>query len=177
MWSGIQLGILIFSLRIVDISLYTLRLLTIRRGRKALAFTFAFFQSVFFVTAIRAILANLDKPIVVLGYAAGFATGLVVGMLLEARLAIGYTHLRIISTGRGLEITERLRGDGFAVTEVACRGRDGNATLLNCHILRKDTGLVVKLVGSIDEDAFITAENVVSVRHGFWHRQNPALMH
>ena len=177
MWSGIQLAILIFSLRIVDISLYTLRLLTLRRGRKALAFAFAFFQSIFFVTAIRAILTNLDKPIVILGYSAGFATGLVVGMLIEAKLAIGYTHLRIISAGRGIEITECLRNEGFAVTEIACRGRDGNVTLLNCHILRKDTEQVVNLVANVDENSFITAENVVSARHGFWHHRNPVSMH
>lgn len=160
---------MIFGLRIVDISLYTLRIIMIARARKALAFTFAFFQSMVFVTAIRAVLANLDRPLMVLGYSAGFATGLVVGMWLESRLAIGYTHLRIISTSRGQEISERLRDEGFAVTEVACRGRDGTVTLLNCSVLRKDTQQVANLVAKIDANSFITAENVVSVQHGFWH--------
>lgn len=161
-------GLLIFGLRIVDISFYTLRIIMIARGRKALAFTFALFQSMIFITAIRAVLSNLDKPLMVLGYSAGFATGLVVGMWLETRLAIGYTHLRIISCGRGQEITERLRREGYAVTEVACRGRDGMVDLLNCNVLRKDTAQVTSLVANIDESCFITAENVVSVRRGFW---------
>lgn len=170
MWLSLASGLLIFGLRIVDISLYTLRIIMIARGRKALAFTFALFQSMIFVNAIRAVLSNLDKPLMVLGYSAGFATGLVVGMWLESRLAIGYTHLRIISSGRGQEITERLRREGYAVTEVACRGRDGMVDLLNCNVLRKDTEQVTSLVANIDEKCFITAENVVSVRRGFWHR-------
>lgn len=170
MWLSLASGLFVFGLRVVDISLYTLRLLMVARSRKVLTFTFALFQSMIFVTAIRAVLSNLDKPLVVLGYSAGFATGLVVGMWLESRLAIGYTHLRIISSGRGQEITERLRREGFGVTEVACRGRNGVVDLLNCNVLRKDTELVTNLATRVDHHCFITVENVVSVRRGFWHR-------
>lgn len=170
MWPSIQAGIFLFGLRIIDISLYTLRLMMVTRGRKGLAAVFAFFQSFVFVVAILAVIDNLDEPFVVFGYAAGFATGLVVGMTLESRLAIGYTHLRIISAGRGAEISEHLRQAGFAVTEVAARGRDGVVTLLNCNVLRRDTDEVTNLVSKIDPDSYISAESVRSVRRGFWHR-------
>lgn len=170
MWVGIQAGLFIFFLRIVDISFYTLRLMMVARGQKAPAVFFAFCQSLAFVTAIRAVLTNLDQPFIIAGYAAGFATGLVVGMTLEARLAIGYTHLRIISTGRGAEICERLRLQGFAVTEIPARGRDGTVTLLNCDVLRRDVGSVTSLVDGLDPASFITAESVRSIRRGFWHR-------
>lgn len=171
MWSSsILAGLFIFGLRIVDISFYTLRLMMVARGRKAPAAVFAFFQSFVFVVAIRAVLTNLDQPFIILGYAAGFATGLVVGMSIESRLAIGYTHLRIITTGRGAEISERLRSEGFAVTEVAARGKNGSVTLLNCDVRRRDTDQVTDIVDHIDSHSFITAEDVRSVRHGFWHR-------
>ncbi|MGW8251731.1 MAG: DUF5698 domain-containing protein, partial [Anaerolineales bacterium] len=62
MWISIQAGLFIFGLRIIDISLYTMRLLMVTRGRKGLAALFAFFQSILFVTAIRAVLTNLDNP-------------------------------------------------------------------------------------------------------------------
>lgn len=169
MWISIQAGLFIFALRILDISLYTLRLLMVTRGRKWLAATFAFFQSILFVTAIRAVLNNLDDPYIVLGYAAGFATGLVVGMSLEARLAIGYTHLRIISSRRGAQISESLRQAGYGVTEIAARGMDGMVTILNCNVHRRETNDVTRLVESIDPKSFITAEAVRTVRRGFWH--------
>ena len=170
MSAAAQAGLFLFLLRIVDISLYTVRLMMVARGLKAQAAFFAFCQSLAFVTAIRAVLTNLDQPYIIAGYAAGFATGLVVGMLLESRLAIGYTHLRIVSSGRGTEICEQLRTQGFAVTEVPARGRDGTVTLLNCDVLRRDTSQVVQLVDGLDPAAFITAESVRSVTHGFWHR-------
>jgi uncharacterized protein YebE (UPF0316 family) len=170
MWEAAQAGLFIFLLRIVDISLYTLRIMMVARGLKIQAAFFAFCQSLAFVTAIRAVLTNLDQPFIIAGYAAGFATGLVVGMLMESRLAIGYTHLRIISTGRGAEICEGLRSQGFAVTEIPARGRDGVVALLNCDVLRRDASRVARLVDDLDPAAFITAESVRTVSHGFWRR-------
>ena len=170
MWPSILAGLFIFGMRIVDISLYTLRILMVSRGVKLLATVFAFFQSIVFVLAIRTVLTNLDQPFIVMGYAAGFATGLVVGMLLESRLAIGYTLLRIISKSRGAEICEHLRESGYAVTEVAGRGKDGTVMLLYCDVRRRDSGQVTQIAESLDPESFITAEPLRSVRRGFWHR-------
>jgi uncharacterized protein YebE (UPF0316 family) len=160
---------LIFALRLVDISLYTMRIAMVSRGRKGPAWVFALCQSLIFVTAIRQALTQLDNAWNIVGYAAGFATGNVLGMLIEGRIAIGFTHLRIISPGRGAEVAEHLRLAGYAATEVAARGRDGVVTLINCSVRRKHTPQVVRLVSGIDEAAFITAENVRQVAHGFWH--------
>lgn len=170
MWPSILAGILIFGLRIVDISLYTLRIMMVSRGVKSLATIFAFFQSIVFVVAIRAVLTNLNQPFIVMGYAAGFATGLVVGMMIESRLAIGYTQLRIISKSRGAEICEHLRESGFAVTEVAGRGKDGTVTVLVCDVLRRQAAEVTQIAESVDSESFITGEALRSVRRGFWHR-------
>lgn len=170
MWPSIQAGLFIFGLRIVDISLYTLRIMMVSRGVKSLASVFAFFQSIIFVVAIRTVLTNLNQPFIVVGYAAGFATGLVVGMTLESRLAIGYTHLRIVSKRRGAEICERLRENGYAVTEVAARGRDGTVSMLYCDVQRRYSPQVTQIVADIDPESFITGEALRSVRHGFWHR-------
>src|SRR5512137_453094 len=88
---------LIFLLRVSDMTLDTLRVLVVMRGRKGIAWVLGFFQSIIFVTAITSVLANLDNPLNILGYAAGFATGNVVGMLIEERLAIGHIQLSIVS--------------------------------------------------------------------------------
>ena len=90
-------GLLIFSLRIVDVSLYTLRFMMVIRGRKRLAWIFAICQSLVFVTAITSVISDIGNWIKVIGYAAGFATGNVVGMLIEQRLAIGFSQLNIVS--------------------------------------------------------------------------------
>ena len=104
----------------------------------------------------------------IIGYAAGFATGVVIGMTIEERLAIGHIHMRIISSRRGSRIAERIREEGYAVTEVPARGKDGMVTMLNCSVLRKNVGRVRNMVNEIDSEAFITSEDIRPVRRGFW---------
>lgn len=161
-------GLLIFTLRMTDISLYTLRIMMVVRGRKGLAWIFAVFQSFTYVFSITVVLRDLNNPIKIIGYAAGFATGLIVGMTLEKRLAIGLTHFRIISTGRGEELCDQLRADGYGVTEVAGRGKDGTVMVLHLDVLRRDERRLIQQVTEIDEEAFITAETVRSARRGHW---------
>jgi uncharacterized protein YebE (UPF0316 family) len=161
-------ALLIFSLRIIDVSLATLRLLMVMRGRKGLAWIFGFFQALIFIIAIRVVLADIGNWQNLVGYAAGFATGNVVGMMVEERLAIGFTHVRIISSRRGNKVAEHLRGAGFAVTEISGRGKDGTVTLLNCSVRRKRAPLVRTLVEEIDTEAMVTAENIRTIRKGFW---------
>lgn len=161
-------ALLIFGLRVTDMTLDTLRVLFVMRGRRSIAWVLGFFQSLIFVIAITSVLSNLDNPLNIIGYAAGFATGNVVGMTIEERLAVGYIHLRIISSHLGAAITEKLRSTGYAVTEISARGKDGMVTMLNCSVRRRYVDLVRGMVNEIDPDAFITAEDIRPVRRGFW---------
>jgi len=163
----IALGI--FALRIMDMSMDTMRMLFVVRGRKRISWALGFFQSVIFVVAISAALAEVAKnPLAVLGYAAGFATGNVVGMYIEDRLAIGHIQFTIVSSRRGQVLVNELRKAGYAVTEIPARGKDGTVSLLQISVLRKDRDIVETVVLETDPDAFVTAEDVRPVRKGFW---------
>ena len=118
--------------------------------------------------AIATVLKDLTNPLNIIGYAAGFATGVVLGMAIEERLAIGHVHMRIISSGHGSGIAEKLRLEGYAVTEVPARGKDGMVTMLNCSVLRKDVKRIRLVVNFVDEQAFITSEEIRPIRRGFW---------
>ncbi len=168
MTAVIQSALLIFMLRVVDVGLATLRMLIVIRGRRAPAWIIGFSQAIVFILALQAVLSDLDNWLNILGYAAGFATGNVVGMIIEERLALGHTHLRIISSGRGTEVAEYLRDAGFAVTVIPGRGRDGTVSLLNVSVLRKRVLEVKQLVENVDQDAMVTAEDIHPVRRGFW---------
>ena len=164
-WLG---ALVIFALRVSDMSLDTLRMLFVMRGSKTIAWVLGFFQSLIFVVAITSVLQNMGNPLNVIGYAAGFASGNVVGMLIEERLAIGHILLSVISSRRGSAIAECLRDGGYAVTEIPARGKDGMVTLLNCNVLRKNVDKVRQLVNTVDDEAFITADDVRPVRRGYW---------
>jgi uncharacterized protein YebE (UPF0316 family) len=134
----------IFLIRVTDMSLDTLRVLFVIRGRRLPAWTLGFMQSALWVIAITTVLSNLDNLWNLAAYASGFATGNVVGMIIEERLAIGHAHLRIISSTRGNAIVEAIRVAGYAATEVAGRGKDGTVAVISCSIRRRDISKVQK---------------------------------
>jgi uncharacterized protein YebE (UPF0316 family) len=158
----------IFFARTVNIAMDTLRFMFTLRGKKALSWIFGFIESVLFVLVIGSVLTNLGNVLNLIGYAAGFATGNVIGMMIEKRLAIGFTHFSIISRGRSTEIADGLRNEGFGVTEIPARGRESSFMLVDCRVRRKQADIVEKLVLEIDPDAFITAEEVTPRRSGIW---------
>ena len=164
-WVG---ALMIFIMRVANMSLDTIRVMMVVRGRKGWAWVTGFIQTVIMIYVLSAVIKEVDNLLNIIAYAGGFATGNVVGMWIEDKLAMGYTHLRIISTKTGLAIAENLRKRGYAVTEISGRGRDGTVTLLNVSVQRKNKDKVSEIVEQVDEDAFITAEDLRPVRRGYW---------
>ena len=164
-WIG---ALVIFGLRVVNMALDTLRMLFTMRGMKALSWVVGFVVSLIYVLLLTSVLSNLNNPLYMIAYSAGFATGGVVGMWIEERLAIGFIHMQVISPRRGVVMAEKLRENGFAVTEIPARGKDGMVSMLNLSVRRKQALAVEKIVNECDEAAFVTSENVHPVRRGFW---------
>jgi len=164
-WLG-ALGI--FALRLSDMTCDTLRMLFVVRGRKGIAWVLGFVQSAIFVIAITTVLQHLDNPLNVVGYAAGFATGNVVGMLIEERLAIGHVKVSIVTQRLGTHLSQLLRDSGFGVTEIPARGRDGMVSMLSVSVLRRDVARVEDIVHAVDAEAFVISEDVRPLRRGFW---------
>jgi uncharacterized protein YebE (UPF0316 family) len=162
------LALYIFVLRVLDVSAAILRINMVMRGAKLPAWGFGFIQALLYVMAIREVLVNLDNWLNILAYAVGFATGTVAGMMLEQRLALGHTQLRVISSGRGPALAKHLRANGFAVTEMSGRGKDGVVSVLLCTIQRKDIHKAETLILEIDTQAFITTDRIRPVARGFW---------
>ncbi|MBW8010785.1 MAG: DUF2179 domain-containing protein [Chloroflexi bacterium] len=159
---------LIFGLRVANMSLDTVRIMMVLRGRKWSAWIFGFIQTMIYVAVLTSVIKDLTNFLNLIAYAGGYATGNVVGMWFEERLAIGHINMRIISPNLGTAIAERLRNNGYAVTETPARGKDGAVTLLNVSIYRRQVSKIMSLVQETDPEAFITSEDVRPVRRGFW---------
>lgn len=158
----------IFTARMINIALDTLRFMFTLRGKRTLSWILGFIESVLFVVIIGSVLTNINNPLNVIGYAAGFATGNVIGMAIEKKLALGYTHFSIISREHSTEIADALRTSGYGVTEIPARGRDSSFMLVDCRVRRKHADEVEALVLAVDDEAFITAEEVTPRRSGIW---------
>ena len=158
----------IFVLRVLNIAIDTLRFMLTMRGKRGISWILGFIESVLFVVVIGSVINDLNNILNIIGYSAGFATGTVVGMAIEKRLAIGYVHLNIISRQKGANLADTLRNANYAVTEIPALGKDGAVSPLDCSIRRKDMKDIEQLILEADPDAFITVEDITPIKHGYW---------
>ena len=161
-------ALFIFVLRLADMTLDTLRVLFMMRGRKLTAGAIGFAQATIFVIAISTVLSQLGNWLNIIGYAGGFAAGVVVGMMIEERMALGFSQMRIISSSKGQAVANALRAVGYAVTEMSGRGKDGMVNVLLVTVRRKEVDHVQDIVLKADESAFITIEEVRPLWRGFY---------
>lgn len=161
-------GLFVFAMRLTDMSLDTLRLLFMMRGRKTLAGLIGAVQATVFILAVSTVLRGPLNFWTVLGYALGFGAGVIVGMLAEERLAIGYGIFRIYSPARGLAVAQALRDAGHAATEFMAQGKDGTVAVVNCIVARKDIPRVRALIEQADPTAFITLDEARPLQRGYF---------
>ncbi|HQG08883.1 MAG TPA: DUF5698 domain-containing protein, partial [Dysgonamonadaceae bacterium] len=88
------LPILIFFGRICDVTLGTMRIIFVSKGEKYKAPLIGFFEVFIWVVVISQILSRANDLVAYVSYAAGYATGNYVGILLEQRIAYGIVVCR-----------------------------------------------------------------------------------
>jgi len=165
--SPLATALIIFLLRSTDLTLSTLRMLAVVRGRRLFAWAAGFIEALLFVTAIGGVLGNLSHPWNLLAFAGGFASGNVFGILIENRLAPGHSLLRILSPALAESIAEALHDQGYGATSLAAQGQQGAVGLILCYAPRRAVESVRRQVMQIDPAAFITVEHVRALSGGW----------
>jgi uncharacterized protein YebE (UPF0316 family) len=168
--------LVIFGLRVVDVSLDTMRVLSAVRGSRWVAAGLGFFQAMIWLIVAGNAIRHLDSVWHILGYAAGFATGTLVGISIENALAYGLATVRVVSRDGGVEIAQALRERGYGVTEFGGQGRDGRVEILNSVVQRQDLAEVMRIVDRWDPGAFVTVEEPKFLRGGSVARRAGAVI-
>ena len=164
-------GLVIFILRLIDMTLDTLRLLFVVRGKRVIVWILGVITNTIYIVAISNVLTGKNHPFTILCYAVGYATGNILGMRLEERLAIGYREITVISKNKGREIANALRDLGYGVTEIEGQGMAGTVNIVKTNVKRKQSREVRKTIEEIDNEAFITEDDFVPVNAGgYWHK-------
>jgi len=162
------LAAVIFGLRIVDVSLGTIRVLAVVQGRIRLSVLLGFFEVGIWVVAVSQVIAGIrESPLLLLAYAGGFAAGNAAGILLERRLALGAVVLRIITHAADGRMAEQLRSHGHPLTTFRGEGRDGAVTLLYITCPRAALNAVLAEARGVDPDFFYVVEPAREWGHGF----------
>jgi uncharacterized protein YebE (UPF0316 family) len=156
-----QLAILIFSIRVVDVSFGTLRTISVVQGRLLLSVVLGFFEVLIWILALSQVIMGVSKnPILMVAYAGGFAVGNASGIALERMLALGTVVVRMVSARCGAKIADNLRRGGQRVTTFQGEGRDGQVTLVYITCRRRQLRAVLDQARAIEPSIFYTVEPV-----------------
>jgi uncharacterized protein YebE (UPF0316 family) len=160
-------ALLIFCLRLCDVSMGTLRTLYVVRGDRWKAVPLAFAESLVWIIAISRIMKEVTNGnyFNMLAYAGGFAAGTLIGITIERWIASGWVLVRIIT--RNEELTGVIRARDFGVTEVQGEGRGGEQSILFIVAPRRRGNELLELVRAEDEDAFVTVDAVNTAMGGY----------
>jgi uncharacterized protein YebE (UPF0316 family) len=153
------LCILIFGLRICDVTLGTVRTVSIVKGYLGIAVALGFFEVMIWILAVSQVIIRIHESIfLALAFAGGFATGNAVGILVERRLAMGTSVVRILSTAHGGEIAEAIRQDGHDVTIFEGGGADGPVSLIYAVAPRRQAPQMLERARAIDPELLYVSE-------------------
>ncbi|GAB4540283.1 MAG: DUF2179 domain-containing protein [Anaerolineae bacterium] len=160
-------ALIIFMLRVIGVTLATIRVLIMMRGKKLAAASIGFFEVLIYALAIGQVVNDLANVWNLSGYSLGFAVGTLVGMWLEERLAMGYASVRIVSKYRGYAVADAIRNAGYGATVEWGQGRSGSVALVVATVRRKEVDAVCKLADQVDPSAFVTVEETRTIRRGY----------
>jgi uncharacterized protein YebE (UPF0316 family) len=162
----VVLPIIVFFARLIDVSLGTLRIIFISRGKKNLAPLLGFVEVFIWITVVSQIVSHAHNLLAYLAYAAGFAAGAYMGMYIEDRLALGILLVRIIVQNDSQELIKNLQTGGYGVTCVDGQGAESLVKLIYAIIMRKNLGEVLAIVHRTHPRAFLSIEDLRSTQEG-----------
>lgn len=158
-------GLSIFVARIFDVSIGTVRTIVTVQGRTVVAFFLAVFEVTIWISVVSTVIHQVnDMPVLVIFYSLGYATGNVVGIIVERKIALGLIILKIFSLHKGKEIAQSFREAGQAVTTFEGEGKSGPVLEIYLVCRRRDLKWMLPRLLAVDSSAFYVIEQARDVK-------------
>ncbi|SDI90190.1 DUF2179 domain-containing protein [Natribacillus halophilus] len=160
--------LIILTINIVYVSLFTLRMILTLKGVRYGAAVVGMFEITVYVTGLGLVLDNMTSVLHVMAYALGFGVGVLVGMKIEEKLALGYITVTVITKEYEPDIPNRLRDKGYGVTNWVAYGREGERLMMEILTPRRSEKDLFETVKKLDSKAFIISHEPKNFNGGFW---------
>jgi uncharacterized protein YebE (UPF0316 family) len=160
LYNWLVLPLIIFCCRVTDVSCSTMRQIFVASGLRRLAPFLGIFEAIVWIIGISTIMQNLNNIACYIGYAAGFSTGIFMGMTIEEKLALGKVMVRVITRRDADDLIEFLRSTNFGFTYVEGQGKRENVKLIFCVVKRQELPELVEIIHQFNPNAFYTVEAV-----------------
>jgi uncharacterized protein YebE (UPF0316 family) len=169
------LPILIFFGRVVDVSLGTLRIIFVSKGEKYKAPIIGFIEVFIWVVVISQILSRANDLVAYLSYAAGYASGNFIGILLENRIAYGIVLCRIYTQKDGNILIQALNKLNFGATVTHGKGSTNEVDIIETVVDRKELKTLEMTINNFDKDSFYVVEDVRTKQNGIFPKRRSLL--
>jgi uncharacterized protein YebE (UPF0316 family) len=120
------------------------------------------------VVVISQIFSHATNIVAYLAYAAGYATGNFVGILVENKIGFGYQLFRIYSKKDGAELTKILNQGGFGSTLIRGEGAVSEVSIIETVVRRRSEKSIVDILNRFDPDIFYLIEDIRSKHKGIF---------
>ena len=151
-------ALIIFSLRLADQSLGTMRTLLVSKNKPIYAALIGLVESAIWIVAISQVIKEIDDPVLIGAYAAGFAAGTILGTYIERIVGVGNIVVRVFTPFNSPSVAETLRDNGHGVTVIDGEGKDGPVKIYLCVIPRRKLKSVLNMIEEINPNAYITTD-------------------
>ena len=151
-------ALIIFSLRLADQSLGTMRTLLVSKNKPIYAALIGLVESAIWIVAISQVIKDIDDPVLIGAYAAGFAAGTILGTYIERIVGVGNIVVRVFTASNSPSVAETLRDNGHGVTVIDGEGKDGPVKIYLCVIARRKLKSVLSMIEEINPNAYITTD-------------------
>lgn len=165
------LCIKIFLVRIIDVSLGTLRTIITVKGRNMLASMVGFVEVfVWFVIAREALNTDVDSIWIAISYSLGFATGTYIGGYLSDHFISGNLGVQVVTSTKNDKLIDEIKKQGYGISVVDIKGRydKKDKYMLFIEIDKKDISHLKNMIKKIDEKAFIVVNETKYVQNGYF---------
>ncbi len=168
LFTFVILPLLIFLARICDVTIGTLRIVMVAKGQKLWAPVMGFFEVLIWIVTMSKVVQNLDNWLCYIGYAGGFATGNLVGLLLEEKLAMGIVKIQIITRKDASLLIDALKEARYGITHHPASGGTENVSIIYSIVKRSEIHKVEEIIRNYNPKAFYSIEDVKFVSQGIF---------
>ncbi|MEM4992719.1 DUF2179 domain-containing protein [Priestia sp. SB1] len=159
--------LLILVLQLLYVPIYTLRTIFLVKNVTALAAILGVAEMLIYVFGLSIVFSGEQSLVQMVVYAVGFGIGIILGTMLENKLAIGYINVTVNTQQKNTELINMLRNNGFGVTVYTGEGRDSNRFRMEVLTKRNRENELIATVEHYEPKAFIISYEPRRFKGGF----------
>ncbi|WKY44973.1 DUF2179 domain-containing protein [Eubacteriaceae bacterium ES2] len=158
---------LIIFVQLLYVPMLTLRTICMVKNLKLMTGLFGFMEALIYIFGLAIVLSGEQSILEMIVYAIGFALGLILGIYVEQKLAIGFSSLSVNIEHDNDALVEKLRNEGFGVTIYSGQGKEGQRTNLDILTRRKHEKRLFTIISEYEPKAFIMSFEPKMFRGGY----------